>query len=181
MSNTPDIEGTAARAWLFKITPEEQARKPHALHAYLIHQPGVHMLWSWWLVTGCDLIDDESEDPTEWGKMPATKQATGNTHEFCCFALNPEDGHFAGVEPPEGWDATETDPESRVGRHFMTPPEFVHQECLRDNEQANEIMRLFVKAVCDGFTAADADFSSRNIRMLAATADHFRRGKHDLS
>lgn len=176
----PDISGRAGRAWKFKTTPEEQKRKPHGLDAYLVHQPGVHAFWSWWLITGCDL-DDGDSDPNVYGKMPAIKKSWANTHEFMCVALNPESGHFAGTEPPEGWDATETDPESRVGRHFLTPFEFVHQERLRDSEQANEIMRLFVKAVCDGLTAADADFRSRNIQMLAATADHFRRGKHDLS
>ena len=61
----------------------------------------------------------------------------------------------------------------------MRPAEFTHQEQLRDNDQANEIMYLFVRAVCDGRTAADADFRSRNVAMLAATAQHFRAGKHD--
>jgi hypothetical protein len=177
--NQPDISGTSARAWLFKSTPEERARKPHALDAYVIHQPGVHAFWSWWLVTGCDLYDDP--DPTTFGKLPADKKATGNTHEFLCFALDPK--HFNGSEPPEGWDATEEqgDPPTRVMRNFLTPQEFHHQEVLRDNEQANEVMRLFVKAVCDGHTAADADFRARNKSMLAATADHFRRGIHDIS
>lgn len=177
---TPDISGRSARAWKFKTTPEESARKPHALDAYLIHQPGVHMLWSWWLLTGCDLHESKG-DPATWGTMPAVKHRQDATHEFICFALNPEGGHYAGAEPPDGWDATETDPPSRVGRHIMQPQEFIHHEVLRDSEQANEIMRLFVKAVCDGHTAADADFRSRNVAMLSATAEHFRAGKHDIS
>lgn len=177
--STPDVSGHSARAWRFRITPEERARKPHGLDAYLIHQPGVHTLWSWWLVTGCDLHDDDA-DPNVWGRMPSVKHKPDATHEFICFAMSPESGYFTGTEPPDGWDATETDPPSRVGRHFMTPQEFVHHEKLRDNDQANEIMRLFVKAVCDGHTAVDSDFRSRNIAMLSATADHFRAGLHEV-
>jgi hypothetical protein len=163
---------------LFAITPEEQKRKPHGLNVYIVHQPGVHLIWSWWLITGCDLYEDDRS--TEWGRLPPVKDSDAVTHEFVCYALNPETGHFAGTEPPDGWDATETDPPSRIGRHFMAPPEFVHQETLRDNDQANEILRLFVKAVCDGHTFADADFRSTNVRVLTATADHFRRGLHEI-
>lgn len=175
----PDISGKSARAWKFRSTPEELARKPHALDMYLIHQPGVHGFWSWWMMTGCDLYDDPN--PTEWGKLPAKKKHEGNTHEFICFALSPESGHYAGSEPPDGWDSTADKHPARVWSHFMTPQEFIHQEQLRDNEQANEIMRLFVKAVCDGRTAADADFRARNVGMLRSTAEHFRQGKHDIS
>lgn len=175
----PDISGHAARAWKFVCSPEERARKPHGLDMYLIHQPGVHAFWSWWMVTGCDLYDDP--DPNTWGKLPPKKRNNVNTHEFLCFALSPESGHYAGTEPPEGWDSDADIAPGRPWAHFMRPAEFVHQEQLRDNEQANEIMRLFVKAVCDGITAADADFRSKNIGMLKATAEHFRQGKHDLS
>ena len=86
-----------------------------------------------------------------------------------CMALNPETGFFAGTEPPEGWDATDSDPPSRVGRHWMRPMEFVHQERLPDNDQANEVLRLFVRAVCDGRAAADADFRRRNVAMLSSS------------
>lgn len=174
-----DIEGKAGKAWQFKISPEERARKPHGLEAWLVYQPGVHAFWSWWLITGCDLYDDDV-DPTAWGRLPPKKSADDVTHEFVCYALNPEDGFFAGSEPPDGWDATETDAPARVGRHLLTPFEFVHQERLRDSDQANEIMRLLVRAVCDGLTAADADFRARNIQMLSATAEHFRQGMHEV-
>lgn len=177
--SAPNISGRAARAWLFTVTPEERALKPHGLDAYLIHQPGVHMLWSWWFLSGCDLYESKG-DPKKWGTKPAVKHGADVTHEFICFALNPETGFFAGTEPPDGWDATTHDTPSRVGKHLMTPQEFVHQERLRDSDQANEIMRLFVKAVCDGHTAADSDFRSHNIRMLQATAEHFRAGLHEV-
>jgi hypothetical protein len=273
------------------MTPEEKARKPHALDGYLVHQPGVNVAWSWWWICGCDLYDDP--DHTQWGKLPPHRHASEKTHEFICFALNPK--RFNGSEPPDGWDATDeqgdptetndhgvcesclvtadtitdeqiralraslpaapefggfdwqrarecewalskgagfvvdaarddleqrralararcaeilnrrtgedhertsrcsrtdsrgaisrrirgpADPPTRVGRNILTPQEFVHQETLADNDQANEILRLFVKAVCDGHTAADSDFRSRNIRMFEATAQHFREGKH---
>lgn len=174
-----DITGTSARAWKLAVTPEERALKPHSLDLYLIHQPDVHPFWSWWLISGCDLYDDPN--PTVYGRLPPKKSGAEKTHEFLCFALSPESGHYAGTEPPAGWDSTEEKNPARVFRHAMRPAEFVHQEQLRDNDQANEILRLFVRAVCDGRTAADSDFRSRNVRMLAATAEHFRAGKHDLS
>ncbi len=179
MPPAPAMSGKSARAWLHQCSPEERKRKPHGLDAYLVHQPGVHAFWSWWLVSGCDLYEDEV-DPTQWGRLPPVKDTAAATHEFVCYALNPSDGFFAGTEPPEGWDATESDPPARIGKHLMTPVEFVHQETLRDNDQANEIMRLFVRAVCDGHTAADADFKRRNVTMLAATAEHFRQGLHGV-
>lgn len=175
---TPDMLGQSARAWKFHITPEEAARKPHGLDCYLIHQPGVNVFWSWWVFTGCDLYDDP--DPSEWGKLPPKKHHATATHEFLCLAISPESGHYAGIEPPDGWDSTDDRHPARVFRHFMKPAEFVHQEQLADNDQAKEIMRLFVKAVCDGHTAVDADFRRRNIQMLAATAEHFRQGKHEV-
>lgn len=178
MTRLPDIIGPSARAWCFKITPEERARKPHGLDSFVIHQPGVNIAWSWWVVSGCDLYEDA--DSGTWGKLPPKLHAPGNTHEFISFALNPK--HFKGSEPPEGWDATqeEGDPPTRVWRNALAPQEFVHQEKLRDNDQANEILRLFVGAVCKGHTAVDSDFRARNIAMLAATAEHFRRGLHEV-
>jgi hypothetical protein len=174
----PDITGRAGRAWKFKIDAREAAAKPHALDAYLIHQPNVHAIWSWWLFTGCDLYDDP--DSATWGKLEPKKVSPGMTHEFICYALSPESGHYAGTEPPEGWDSTEASNPARVFRHHMVPMEFVHQERLRDSDDAREIQRLFVQAVCDGKTAADADFRGRNVMMLKATAEHFRQGKHDV-
>lgn len=175
----PDIEGPAGRAWRFTATPEIMKEKPHGLDAYLIHQPNVHAVWSWWFVTGCDLYDDP--DPTEYGRWPPKRDRPDMTHEFFCYALNPQSGHYAGSEPPDGWDSTEEEVETRVGRHWMTPPEFVHQDKLRDSDQANEILRLLVRAMCDGVTYADSDFATRNHELLAGTAEHFRQGKHDIS
>ena len=159
------------------MPPEEHKLKPHAIDCYLIHQPGVHAVWSWWFVTGCDLYD--SKDPKAYGQEPAQKRAQDVTHEFICFALNPE--VFKGEVPPAGWDSTADIAPNRVTAHTLQPQEFIQQVKLRDSEQANEVMRLFVKAVCDGLTAADADFRSRNKQMIVATAAHFLQGKHDLS
>lgn len=131
-------------------------------------------MWSWWVVTGCDLFDDP--DPTAWGKLPPVKLADDRTHEYICFALIPS--VFSGSEPPDGWDADDHQAPNRVMCHILTPQEFVHQDRLSDNDQANEVLRLFVKAVCDGHTAADSDFRRRNVALLAGTAEHFRAGKH---
>lgn len=171
----PDVAGIAGRAWRATITPEERARKPHGLDAYVVHQPGVNVAWSWWLITGCDLFHDP--DSKTWGKLPPKRNFDGATHEFICFALNPD--RFHGGTPPDGWDAGGDDP-ARVFANILTPQEFVHQEALRDNDQANEIMRLFVRSVCDGLTAADSDFRSRNIALIAGTAEHFRQGRHEV-
>lgn len=173
----PDIKGPAGRAWRYRISDKEKKSKPHSLDAYVIYQPGVHAVWSWWFITGCDLHDDDS---AEWGRLPAEKDDPDNTHEFTCFALNPGTGFFDGKTPPVGWDSLEGDHPARVGRNILTPPEFVHQDQLRDNDQANEVMRLFVRAVCDGITVADADFRALNIKLLSTTCEHFRRGLHDV-
>lgn len=177
MTRKPDIQGSSGRAWKWAVDQAEMALKPHGLDAYLIHQPGVHTIWSWWWVTGCDLYPDDGE----WGRLPAVKVKPENTHEFLCFALNPETGFYKGTEPPDGWDSTDPNVLSRVGRHYMTPPEFVHQDVLRDSEQANEIIRLLIRAMCDGLTYADADYAQKNIHLLAHTCEHFRQGKHDIS
>jgi hypothetical protein len=177
----PNIEGQAGRAWLFEVTPEERALKPFALNAYLVHQPGVHAFWSWWFITGCSLSDDGA-DPAVFGKFKAQLHRPGVTHEWSCWALNPETGFYARdkATPPEGWDSIDEDNPARVGRHWLLPAEFIYQDELRDNDQANEVMRLFVRAVCDGITVADADFRQRNIGLLKGTCAHYRAGKHDV-
>ncbi len=183
----PDIEGRAGRAWLFAVTEEARKRKPFAIDAYLVHQPGVHAVWSWWLITGCSLsnegaVDDDKATDATWGKLKAQLQRDGVTHEWSCWALNPETKIYVADAPtaPDGWDAMVGDPPARVGKHLLHPAEFVYQDELRDNEQASEVMRLLVKAVCDGLTAADADWKGRNIALLKATCAHFREGKHDV-
>jgi len=99
---TADITGKAGKAWKAKFDAVAVKEKPHGLDMWLIHQPGVHAYWSWWFITGCDLYTDP--DGKTWGKQLG-KVKPGCTHEWLCFALNPESGHFAGTEPPLGWDS----------------------------------------------------------------------------
>jgi hypothetical protein len=78
----PDLTGAFGRAWDIsgaKSRPEQEA----GLRAWLLHRPGAHPFWSWWLVSVVHL----REIP---GAPPARKQFPEADHEFRIVTINPE-------------------------------------------------------------------------------------------
>lgn len=160
----PTITGHAGRAWQAQPTEITRTRWPAGLSQWLLHCPGAHPVWSWYVVNGVTLRDIPG--------VPAAKlHFIGATHEVSVIALVPEyqpDDTWCSVGPG-GWPA-----------HHMTPPNLVEQFVDLTDEHAVELTLMLVRSFCDGRLSPDTDFRSMTQEALAATASHLRAGKHEV-
>jgi hypothetical protein len=159
----PDIAGRSTNAW--RLTPTAETAKPSGLDSWLIHDPGIHAFWSWWIVSGCSLRDIP-------GAPPAKLQRPDMSHEILILALNPE-------KPP-------IDPDLPVGLggqrvHHLEPLDLVCQVGGITDEDANRLIMLLCRVFCDGLSHPDADFRVVNEQMVIGTAAHFAAGMHQAS
>lgn len=161
----PDLRGLTGRAWKGTPTEEMRAKWPAGLDTWLMHVPGAHPLWSWYVATGCSLRNVE-------GVPPAKKRTPNSTHELMVVALHPED-----FKPTDEWFC---DNENRWGQHILTPLNLCEQVEDFTDELLNELTFLFVRAFCTGYANPDDDFRSYNRQIFAATVEHLREGKHEV-
>jgi hypothetical protein len=161
----PDISGTTGKAWKSTMPSTELAKKwPAGLDMWLMHRPGSHPFWSWYVVTGCSLRDVT-------GLPPAKKRSPDMTHEIMVLALDP------AYTPDDSWC---TDTEGRWAKYFLTPPDLSEQLGGFTDEKLNELVFSFVRAFCTGYACPDQDYRSYNRRLLETTADHLRRDLHEV-
>lgn len=112
MNIPPTIIGNYGCAWLAPVTDETRLLLPTATGTWLLHCPGEHPFWSWYIVSSCALRDVA-------GVRPAKVNVLGATHEILVIALNPD------YVPGDGWyTAHETE---AWGWHYMEPANLSEQ------------------------------------------------------
>lgn len=150
----PDIGGSGFRAWAVKVPPSH----PN-LALWLCHHPGVHAVWSWWIVGAVHL----REVP---GMPPAKKRYPEAEHELMVVALEPG----RPVPDPDAWPDTV---------RLLRPLELVYQCHGLADATVGRIVELMVRECAAGRMALDSDWRGRWEQMLDATVDHYRKGVHD--
>lgn len=157
---TPDELMGKWSAWQSRVDLATAKEYPAALPLWFVHAPGAHPMWQWHSVNAYHLRPIE-------GQPPAKLRHPNASHEFAIMALDPD------------WDVV-VDPthETRVSAHYLSPPNMIHQVCDLTDEQAGELLHLFVRALVDGLTSPDDDCRTHNAQLLEGTADHLRAGRH---
>jgi hypothetical protein len=162
----PEHTNGRVKAWKLRHV-NRGGRTPAELGTWLVHDPGAHMFWSWWVVICVHLRPFEGEE------QPANLQFPEATHEFVCMALQPSTPKKAIPMPrPEDED----DPDFTFWP-YMTPADWVVQVQLPTDEDAVELLDLLPKRLMEGNISLDQDYRQRWISIVKTTAGHYR-GEH---
>ena len=137
----PDIIGQRGRAWAARLTPEIKVQWPAGLDTYLLHRPGAHPCWSWYVVTGCSLRDVP-------GVAPAPKHGPDMTHELIVFALDP------AWTPGPDWCSPG---DGRWAKHWLKPANLICQGVAESDEQWCSMIRVLTEAFCRGDVSPEAN------------------------
>lgn len=114
--------------------------------AWVVHQPGVHAVWSWWLVSVGKLTEVE-------GLPPAHLHYPEATFELMILTFDPQH---------------RPDPDASPSWRFLTPADMVHQFHGCTDEQAAELVRRCVEACTRGILAPDSDYRKRWVGAVDA-------------
>jgi hypothetical protein len=98
------------------------------------------------------------------GIPPAQKSYPDAEYELMIASLNPE------CCPP--------DPDMPGQLMVLTPIDLVYQFDVRDQEAAEEIADLAVKAIVQGKLSPDQDYRPVWQQVLKTTVDHYKQGIH---
>src|SRR5689334_7548154 len=92
MRGNPQIDGRAGQAWRIAIDDATRAKWPATCDSWLLHAPGAHPLWQFYLVGLISLRDVP-------GLEPAKKRHPSMTHELHVVALDPD--HNQAYDPSD--------------------------------------------------------------------------------
>lgn len=145
----PDKAGPAWSAWKLPSA----ADKPAALGAWIVHCPGLHVAWSYWMVALVHLRDVE-------GTKPAVRSYPDAELELLSIALNPD--------KPVDVDG------GRI--YYLTPPDVAEQFHGVSDAQAIEMLERFVDLIVAGQLAPDSDFRATWKRYVWGTVEHITTG-----
>lgn len=129
------------------------------LCAYVIHAPLSHPFWAWHVMVVMHL-----RPTAKHGE--ANLRFPGASHEVFLTALDPTHDDQIDVDDAETW------------KH-MSPPDYVGQVMLADDDQALRLGELMAKSITDGHLVPDSDHTTWWDRVLAVTTEHLRIGGHD--
>jgi len=120
--------------------------KAYSAH-WVAHAPWAHPLWSSYVLALVDL--------TTVLEKPAVKFATGMTHEFSLWALNPELDH----QYPHGKLST-TLPEAEITlqQGMLSPPNYVYQFVAKNDEYAEKRISGYYSRILNRTISPDTDF-----------------------
>jgi len=150
----PDKQGPW-KAWLSKAAPRSLAQTA-TIRAYLLHCPGAHAAWSYWMV---DLIHLR---PIE-GVPPASKSYAEAEYELISIALNP--AHDAALDPDD----------ASTFRH-LRPIDFAHQFHGVDDASAIDLLDRLVDLVVAGRLSPDSDYARAWKQLLWGSIEHLTTG-----
>jgi len=163
-TDPPTFTGVAGHAWQLRLRPPGQREvRDHdaTVGGYIVHAPGAHVLWSYWIVSVIHLRPIA-------GVRPPVISRSGATHEFLIMALDPREP-LPTLDVTDGW---------RVA--WLSPVDIVEQFAAADDAIAAEILDLGVRAIVDGRLSPDQDFRSAWRRTLHETATHYASGRHKV-
>jgi hypothetical protein len=153
---TPDIEGRAARAWKVVMPSDGPPEWSGTIAAYLVHMPGAHAFWSWWLVSVVHLRPIE-------GVKPANKSYEEAEYEFLTAPIHPD-------HPPDPDDP---------GAGFETiAVDVAVQFNGTDDEQAAELCMMSVTLMTRGRASPDSDYRRWWTSAIRNGAKHAALGGH---
>lgn len=157
MRRAPDkiSDNALTKAWLLPL-PEEFKHPAQAasLAGWLVHQPGVHPHWEYWLLSVVHLRDIEGIDP-------AKKAFPEATHELTILSLDPD----IGVP----------DPDKPEKFRYLMPQDLVKQIASTDAD-AIKIAGGMIDIVIAGKMAMDSDYRGSWSTLIDNTLTHLREG-----
>ncbi len=166
-ARTPDLTGPAGRAWRWQFTDNDRARPEFgtSVAQFLIHQPGSHPWWTWYVLSLVHLRDTP-------GIPHAVKHFPAAAYEVMVIAMNPEQP----VPEPAGVPGVD----GRPGLPFLTPIDQCHQigALPGGDEKARELLDVVAMAVVNGHLICDQDHRTQWAGALIATVQHLREGVH---
>jgi hypothetical protein len=160
----PTYSGGAGRAWQLRLrAPGAREVRDHdaTVGGYIVHAPGGHPLWSFWIVSVIHLR------PIDGVRAPVISRP-GATHELLIMSLDPRQP-LPTLDVTDGW---------RVA--WLSPIDIVEQFTAADDAVAAEILDLSVRAIVDGRLSPDQDFRATWRVTLRETAAHFATGRHEV-
>lgn len=146
------VEGSAAKA--VEVLGEHP---PGTVAAWIVHAPGQSPAWSHYLVSAVHLRDVD-------GAPAPVINVPGATHEVLVIALE----GTPKASRPSTWK-------------YLTPVNVVEQVELPSDDDATELVRLAVHAVCDGALPAEPALSGQVEpwrSTLIRTSAHMRGEPH---
>jgi hypothetical protein len=152
----PDLAGDDRRAWR---VPVDNAPEGHAGVGcdWLVHRPGAHPLWWWYMVAIVHLRPLHDLD------RPAI-QFPGATHEALIVSLDPEHE----LPDLDTWGPA----------HMLQPPDLAAQFIVNSDAQAAEVGDLLVTHIVIDGQSPDSDHRSYWTEAVENTAEHLRLGGH---
>lgn len=122
-------------AW--RCLPVTFGKHPTCLAVCLLHCPGAHPFWGWWLMSLVHLRPVEG--------LPPVKASPGATHEISVLVVDPE-------RCPEPDPAT-----GERGYPLLTPPDVVLQFAAADDEEARALFAWLGEEVAQQRLSPDSD------------------------
>jgi len=111
---------------------------PTCLAVALLHCPGAHPFWGWWLMSLIHLRPVEG--------FPPAHVSPGATHELLVQVIDPE--RCPEPDPAAG----------ERGYPLLTPPDLVHQFAASGDEEARALFAWLGEEVAQQRLSPDSDF-----------------------
>lgn len=143
----PDKQGVW-RAWRLKLEPEKGQ-----LAGWLLHCPGAHVAWEYWLISLAHLRDSE-------GVPPATRNYPEAAYELCSLALNPD-----YVPDPDDFK-----------QRGLLPYDLVEQFHGVDDNKAAMLVESLVDWCVAGKLSPDSDYARTWKALLWNSIEHLTTG-----
>lgn len=158
----PTHHGPSGRAYRMApaVPPDPRAALPN-FGSWLLHVPGAHPFWHWWVLTACALRDLPGV-PASYRRYPEAE------YELLVLALQPD------YPPP---DPSDSDRDLR----YLSPVDVCEHfhEVPGGDGGVRELVELFARAVVDGHLSPDQDHRASWRRYLHGTLSHLRAGLHE--
>lgn len=139
--------------WSAWRLPPQPDKAPASLGAWVVHCPRAHAFWSFWTVQLVHLR------PLE-GAPPPSLQYPGAGYELLTIALDPE-----------------LDPDVNGGPlRCLTPVDVCEQFHGCTDEEAAQLLDLFIRSIVDGHLSPDSDCRAQWKRSIWATLEHITTG-----
>lgn len=146
------VERLTGKQWAAWRVPQDSS--PASIGCWLLYCPGVHAMWSYWVLGLVHLR------PVE-GVPDALKHYPDAEYELHSVALAPD------YKP---------DPDRPAEFQRLTPIDFAHQFHGVTDEQARDMLERFVDLVMVGRIAPDTDYARRWRAFIDGTVEHLTTG-----